>query len=194
MKFTRKKEISPNRTPFLFYIGIYSVIALHIFAIWYVFFSEVSDIDIINDQGLFRAVDNQLRESPYEVELRDSTPEINEVAMNYDRARRMLYKNGQEDLMQTLEKPYQSMPVGVVTLTEKNGEYFSDILYEGAINTFYNPLTGEDNIYFFTKDGAYIEWDGGYRISDGPYVQVPIMQFDYKNLHATPLGKYFNFE
>lgn len=121
----------------------------------------------------------------------------------YNLIRRAYWVNGMRDKAASLPCPLASIPMGYVVLFTNSGAVVGRFEVDGkvsSLNSFLTPDSeyyefsgtfnrwladvdgsyGENDqgIFFFTPDGKYIEWNGGYLYSDIPFeVSDPVVTY-----------------
>lgn len=121
----------------------------------------------------------------------------------YNLIRRAYWVNGMRDKAASLPCPLASIPMGYVVLFTNSGAVIGRFEVDGkvsSLNSFLTPDSeyyefggtfnrwladvdgsyGENDqgIFFFTPDGKYIEWNGGYLYSDIPFeVSDPVVTY-----------------
>ena len=121
----------------------------------------------------------------------------------YNLIRRAYWVNGMRDKAATLPCPLATIPMGYVVLFTDNGAVVGRFEVDGKVSSlnsfltpdseYYERETGrnewladvdgsygenDQGIFFFTPDGKYIEWNGGYLYSDIPFeVSNPVVTY-----------------
>ena len=121
----------------------------------------------------------------------------------YNLTRRAYWVNGMREKARTLPCPISDVPLGYVVLFTQSGSVVGRFEVDGKVSSLNSYLTpdsewyestasrndwiadvdgsygyNDDGIFFFTPDGKYIEWNGGYLYSDIPFeVESPVIAY-----------------
>lgn len=138
--------------------------------------------------------------------LAESQPTPTDIEYSLERynlIRRAYWVNGMRDKAASLPCPLANIPMGYVVLFTDNGAVVGRFEVDGkvsSLNSFLTPDSeyyesgtryndwvadvdgsyGENDqgIFFFTPDGKYIEWNGGYLYSDIPFsIENPVVTY-----------------
>lgn len=121
----------------------------------------------------------------------------------YNLIRRAYWVNGQREKAMSFPCPIADIPLGYVVLFTDNGGVVGRFCVQGkvsSLNSFLTPDStyysasgyvrwladvdgsygeNDNGIFFFTPDGKYIEWNGGYLYSDIPFiVNDPVVTYE----------------
>ena len=147
------------------------------------------------------------RQTANELVNRQPTPTDIEYSLErYNLTRRAYWVNGMRERARTLPCPIADVPLGYVVLLTENGGVVGRFEVDGKVSSLNSYLTpdsewyeGTDNydknewiadvdgsygtndtgIFFFTPDGKYIEWNGGYLYSDIPFeIENPVVTYE----------------
>ena len=121
----------------------------------------------------------------------------------YNLTRRAYWVNGMRERARTLPCPISDVPLGYVVLFTQSGSVVGRFEVDGKVSSLNSYLTpdsewyesrsstndwiadvdgsygyNDNGIFFFTPDGKYIEWNGGYLYSDIPFeVESPVIAY-----------------
>lgn len=121
----------------------------------------------------------------------------------YNLTRRAYWVNGMRERARTLPCPISDVPLGYVVLFTQSGSVVGRFEVDGKVSSLNSYLTpdsewyesgsltndwiadvdgsyghNDDGVFFFTPDGKYIEWNGGYLYSDIPFeVESPVITY-----------------
>ena len=121
----------------------------------------------------------------------------------YNLTRRAYWVNGMRERARTLPCPISDVPLGYVVLFTQSGSVVGRFEVDGKVSSLNSYLTpdsewyesgsltndwiadvdgsyghNDNGVFFFTPDGKYIEWNGGYLYSDIPFeVESPVITY-----------------
>ena len=142
---------------------------------------------------------------------RQPTPtDITYSLERYNLTRRAYWVNGMREKARTLPCPIADVPMGYAVLLTNSGSVVGRFEVDGKVTSLNSYLTpdsdyyeysggeysaknhwladvdgsygeNDNGIFFFTPDGRYIEWNGGYLYSDIPFIiENPVISYERK--------------
>ena len=140
------------------------------------------------------------------VEKQPTPTDIEYSLERYNLIKRAYWVNGMREKALALPCPISNVPLGYVVLFTENGGVVGRFEVDGKVSSLNSYLTpdsqwyegtdardknlwlsdvdgsyGENDtgIFFFTPDGKYIEWNGGYLYSDIPFeIDDPVVTYE----------------
>lgn len=152
-----------------------------------------SKLDVLNTQNTASSL----------AEKQPTPTDIEYSLERYNLTRRAYWVNGMRERARTLPCPISDVPLGYVVLFTQSGSVVGRFEVDGKVSSLNSYLTpdsewyesgsstnnwiadvdgsygyNDNGIFFFTPDGKYIEWNGGYLYSDIPFeVESPVIAY-----------------
>lgn len=170
-------------------------------------FTACSDFEY-TDSGSKIDTQNTMETASTLQENQPTPTDIEYSLERYNLIRRAYWVNGQREKAMSLPCEIADIPLGYVVLFTEGGGVVGRFCVQGkvsSLNSFLTPNSeyyelssgsyirynkwiadvdgsyGENDtgIFFFTPDGKYIEWNGGYLYSDIPFeVENPVVSYE----------------